>query len=269
MKKIFWALAALLVLALTACGDPAPDPRPELTPLPAAPGAAYSFPKTVEGAVFPSGARYDYAVPKLHVDNFADLTAEEQAKAVQVTRAFNQKMDRVLADALTRGEAMGRESQETGTPAPYDELTASVAQVGRVLSVRLDSSTYAGGAHPMTAAAGYLFDLDTGEFFAPAALGEDPAAFRQGVAALLTAKAEAEPEEVRAGYWPSYRDVLSRWDRAAVVLSPEGMEVTFSLYELGPYALGEVRFALSFGELAELLGPGGLAKVGLTTEPSH
>lgn len=265
MKKIFRGLLALLILVLAACAAPEADPGPALTPLPPAAGAVYSFPKTVEGAVFPSGARYDYVVPKLRVDNFADLSPEEQARAVQTTRAFNERMDRVLKDALLRGEAMGRESS---APDQYDELTASVTQVGRVLSVRMDSSTYAGGAHPMTAAAGYLFDLDAGEFISPAALGRDPDAFRQAVAELLTERAEAESEEVRAGYWPDYRDILAHWDQAAVLLDREGMEVVFSPYALGPYALGEVSFHLPFRDLAELLGREGLARVGLAAAAS-
>lgn len=42
------------------------------------------------------------------------------------------------------------------------------------------------------------------------------------------------------------------------------MTVVYSPYELGPYALGTVELRADYRELAELLGPGGLERLGLT-----
>ena len=40
------------------------------------------------------------------------------------------------------------------------------------------------------------------------------------------------------------------------------MLVIFSPYELGPYSMGSVELRLSYEELADLVGPGGMARLG-------
>ena len=44
------------------------------------------------------------------------------------------------------------------------------------------------------------------------------------------------------------------------------MLVIFSRYELGPYSMGSVELRLSYEELADLVGPGGMARLGLGAE---
>ena len=41
------------------------------------------------------------------------------------------------------------------------------------------------------------------------------------------------------------------------------MTVTFSAYELGPYAMGPVELTLSYEVLAQAIGEGGLAHLGV------
>ena len=44
-------------------------------------------------------------------------------------------------------------------------------------------------------------------------------------------------------------------------------QVSYSHYELGPYAIGEVSLRLRYEEIADLLGPGGLDRLGVRLEP--
>ena len=46
-------------------------------------------------------------------------------------------------------------------------------------------------------------------------------------------------------------------------LSQEGLTVTFSEYELGPYTMGTQTFEIQYEEFAEALGQGGQVKLGL------
>lgn len=51
-----------------------------------------------------------------------------------------------------------------------------------------------------------------------------------------------------------------------MLFDSEGMTVVYSPYELGPYALGTVELKVGYDELTELLGPGGLERLGLAEE---
>ena len=82
----------------------------------------------------------------------------------------------------------------------------------------------------------------------------------------LLEKAQEQDEDVRAGFYPEYADVISRWYEGTVLFDSEGMTVVYSPYELGPYALGTVELKVGYDELTELLGPGGLERLGLAEE---
>ena len=86
--------------------------------------------------------------------------------------------------------------------------------------------------------------------------------FRAKAAELLIAKAEGLGEEYTEGFWPDYADIISGWNEAAVLFDASGMTVIFSVYELGPYAMGPVELFLTYAELAEAIGEDGLAHLG-------
>lgn len=44
------------------------------------------------------------------------------------------------------------------------------------------------------------------------------------------------------------------------------MTVVYSPYELGPYAMGSVELFLSYSQLGDLLGEGGLERLGAAAE---
>ena len=134
----------------------------------------------------------------------------------------------------------------------YDETCAGFYQAGQVISVRLDNSSYTGGAPPNSYTASQNFDLGTGQFIDPAQAADDPESFRAGAAELLLEKAEAL--ESRAEFWTDYAEIIARWNEAAVHFTGEGMTVCYSPYELAPYSAGEVELALTWDQLRPLLG---------------
>lgn len=264
MKKLFAGLLALCIL--TACsGERAEESRYEepvyaLTP--------QEYQERFTGEDGRELARCTHQLLELSVTNGEALTREDREEAERNVAAFNRKMVQRKEAAMESCRELGRMAEEDQAvsetaPAYYDETAASGWQVGRLISVRLDNSAFTGGAHPNSYTAGYLFDLDTGSFIGPGQVADDPAAFIEAVAALLTEKAEEQPEELRSGYWPNYRDILANWNQGTVLFDGRGLTAVFSPYELGPYALGSVELTVSYEELKPLLGPGGLAKLGI------
>jgi len=82
-----------------------------------------------------------------------------------------------------------------------------------------------------------------------------------GAAELLLEQAEALEE--RGDFWPEYADIIAAWNEGTVLFDQEGMLVVFSHYVLGPYAMGTVELRLDYGQLAELVGAGGMARLGI------
>lgn len=210
-------------------------------------------------------ARYSYQLPTLTVSNLEELSPQSRAAAERNMDSFNTKMVNLLDESVAQGRAMGEDAQaayEAGSAALgyYDETSASCYQAGRILSVRLDTGSYTGGAHPNSYTSSLLFDLGAGQFIDAAQIAEDPETFRVNAAALLLERAEALDE--RDSFWPEYADIIACWNEGTVLFDAEGMRVVFSHYVLGPYSMGTVELRLSYGELAALVGAGGMERLG-------
>ena len=277
MKK--YIITLLLLFALTLCGcsgqgnginaPAAQDEQqsPEVT-APAEPIYGYeevtrerNFTDESTGEVY---AGYKYSVPMLGLVNADELSEETLALAQRNVEVFNAQMQKILDEAVAYGEELAFEAE--GAPfglALADEKILSVSCTGQIMTVLEDGYFYGGGAHPYTYSVSYTFDLTLGQFIDPAQIGDDPEAFRTKAAALLVAKAEGLGEDYTAGYWDDYADIISRWNEAAVLFDARGMTVIFSVYELGPYAMGPVELFLTYEELAEAIGEGGLAHLGV------
>ena len=211
---------------------------------------------------------YSYQLLTLSVANLEELRSGEAAEAERNVENFNSKMTALLEKAMEVGRVMQEDAaqlyKESGTAGLpfYDETSASCCRTGDLLSVRVSGGSYAGGAHPSRCDSGYLFDLRSGQFIDPTQIADKPEEFRTGAAALLVEKAEAL-EEYQPGYWSDYADIIARWNEGTVLFDEEGMLAVYSPYLLGPYAMGEVELRLGYDELAELIGPGGLERLGV------
>ena len=213
-------------------------------------------------------ASCEYQLLTLTVANTDALSPMEAVAAQRNVETFTARMTGLLEEFEAYGRAISGDAQsayEDGYffEAYYDSVAASGSIVGEVVSIRLDRNVWTGGAHPNSYVSGYLFDLASGQFIMdPGQLADDPAAFQTGAAELLVEKADGE-KDLSWGYWDDYRDIIRSWSSGVSVLDETGMTVVYAPYELGCYAIGEIELHLDWEELADLLGPGGLAKLGV------
>lgn len=286
MKRQYWLFLAVSLLLLVACGvssietvqestDAVEDSFaqvPEAEKVPSTPlyhfeiaerSGSYIRPDTGE-----ESAVYSYSVPFMAIANEEDLSDAERETALHNVEVFNQRMTEFMEELVSFGEEMLAdqkllvETEEISFMA-CDEVSCGVVQMGQIVSVAAQCYYYGGGAHPNSYMITYTFDLSIGQFIDPAQIGDDPEHFRLAAAELLTQQAESLGEDYVSGYWTDYPDIIARWNETAVLFNEDGMVVTFSAYELGPYAMGPVELILSYDELAEVIGEGGLAHLGI------
>lgn len=281
MKKGLFALLVACAVALSACAGMAisdPAPPAETARSLSAPEVAEEFEKPqYEVVPLSSGSQvrsedetvvaiYNYQTILLNLRNEGSVSPEDEETAQRNMEAFNSKMHAVHAELAEQGTAFGEDAlaayEEFGPLSAEYEDDADVGAdfCGDIISVVLRRSSYTGGAHPNRYAASYLFDLAAGQFIDPTQIAEDPEAFRAGAAALLLEKADGHPEQ--DAFWQDYADILAHWNEGTVRFNEEGMEVIYSPYELGPYAIGEVELSLGWEELEPLIGPSGMERLG-------
>lgn len=293
MKRSLLLLMICAVLLLSACSggssaqntipsappvsespsEPAPPEAPERREEPAPVEPIYIFENTVREKVFTLTddgkeiASYSYSIPMLRVENEDELSASDREVSQRNVLAFNQEMETILADAVSFGESLGEDmrlifEEKEQMWVGRDENMGTVIRSGEIITVLFRCYYYGGGAHPNTYSMSRTFDLMLGQFIDPAQIGDDPEAFRTGVAALLIAQAEGLGTDYTEGFWDDYRDIISNWNDTTVLFDEKGMTVIFSAYELGPYAMGPVELSLSYEDMADVLGSGGLAHLG-------
>lgn len=271
-KKLAAALLAACLTLLTACASTGSArgvaQAAELSPQP-----VYSFDTLTAEEHFTAEdgtelAYFSCQLQTLAVENLEELSPEGREAAERNIENFNGKMIDLLDQSAERGLQQRAYAQtfvnNVNLPL-YDVTTSESALRGQIASIRVDYAIESGGAHPSDYTDGYVFDLASGQFIDPLQVADDPEAFRAGAAELLVETAEAREEDL-PGYWADYRDIIGRWNEMAVFFGPEEMAVVFSTYELGPYAMGAVELTVPYGELADLLGAGGLERLGLEAE---
>ena len=209
-----------------------------------------------------------YQLLTLTVANPEDLSPADMEAARRNLEAFNDRMAVLMEEFEAHALAVGGDAKRAYKggfliDTYYDEVITSGTIMGGVVSIRMDRSSYTGGAHPNSYASSCLFDLTAGQFIPdPTHLADNPAAFQAGAAEKLVEKAEAIREN-REAYWQDYAEIISRWNEGTVLFDQEGMLAVYSTYELGPYALGAVELRLGWEELAELMGPDALERMGV------
>lgn len=273
MKK-YWAVLLLTGLCLlAACADLTPAPPAPAPPLAGGPAetAVYQFDALSAQERFTAEdgtelAHYSYQLPAMSVENMDELSPGEAETAVRNLEVFNGRMASLMEESVARGQTLGEDARElyllgSAVLDYYEETQSSCYQTGRLVSVRLDTAGFSGGAHTNSYTSSALFDLGAGQFIDPTQIAEDPEAFRLGAAELLLEQAETLEE--RRDFWPEYEDIIVRWNEGTVLFDPEGMLVVFSHYVLGPYTMGSVDLRLDYEQLAELVGTGGMARLGI------
>lgn len=292
MKKILAPGLALLLGALTACGNMAFQPPQEPLALQSSPSGEpivirYELRETVlrDSAADQDGtglASYSYSLPTLAAvrEDGTDITepangAEEAAfaKAETFNNRFDQwAEDNDFASTVQMAEEDRALRKESGTEwaEPYtEELTYSAWQTDHLVSIRGEYYSYTGGAHPNTVLLGWNYDLDAGAFITPMVLAEDEQTFLNAVTEEIIRQANVPLKDgtiPAAGYWEDYQNIAAEWTNYAVSFDDSGMTVEFSPYELAAYAAGCQAFFLSYEFLDPYLSNAGRQLLGLKAD---
>lgn len=280
MKKRWLVLPAVCMLLLAGCAglalfDPAPsweeqeaqqaaetyeEPMYEIVPF-----TTGNQLRSEEGKLL---AVYNYQIVLLDLGNADAVSPADAETAERNIEAFNSRLCAAADEMVEQGQAMAADAAEVYKECGFltaeyeDDAEASAVFCGDILSVCLRRGSYTGGAHPNSYVSGYLFDLASGQFILePSQLADDPAAFQAGAAELLLEKADRDGP---GGYWEDYQDIIRGGTGGATLFDEAGMRVVYAPYELGPYAIGEVELRLDWEELAPLLGPECMARLGRT-----
>lgn len=278
MKKRWLALPAACMLLLAGCAGMALfDPAPSLEER-EVPQAEEIYEEPVYEIVpFTTGnqlrsedgkllAVYNYQIVLLALGNADAVSTADADAAERNMETFNSRMRTAVDEMVEQGQAMAADAAEVYKECGFltteyeDDAEMSAVFCGEILSVCLRRSSYTGGAHPNSYVSGYLFDLASGQFILdPSQLADDPAAFQAGAAELLIEKADHEGP---GGYWEDYQEIIRSGSGGATLFDEAGMRVVYAPYELGPYAIGAVELRLDWEELAPLLGPDCMARLG-------
>lgn len=201
----------------------------------------------------------------------------EEIRALEIAEAFNARFAEWAASPEFEGlteearELLDWQRQE-GIPwfGGYTlELTCEIYQTDTLVSVLGTYYSNTGGAHPNTWQLGWTFDLLQGTFLEPELLSEGTELL-DAVSEEILRQADAPGENGRAlseDYWEDREAIIANWYSYAVSFDAGGMTVTFSPYELAPYAMGAQCFHLPYDFLAPCLSDYGRMLLGIEAPP--
>ena len=169
---------------------------------------------------------------------------------------YSSQREAAVTEELSWMEEIAQEHLNTSPEGFYGYSTEVTAELLRadaaVFSFRELLAGYTGGAHGSAGVKGRTYDSQTGKQLA---LGD--------VAADLDALYEYLVQEIRAAeyaeglfedweetvHWEVYGETVNGFPYSlAWALSADGMEVYFSPYEIGPWAMGTVTVTVPYGE---------------------
>lgn len=116
-----------------------------------------------------------------------------------------------------------------------------------VLSVRVTSENYSGGAHGLSWVKAFTVDTKTGEFYDTlGSLFKDPAAGIKYITDKIIAQIQENPE----GFFPeAIQTVRDKNGKYSFYVDGNDLAVYFDLYEISPYAAGMPSFRFSLKDL--------------------
>lgn len=132
--------------------------------------------------------------------------------------------------------------------------TEAVRVDSRVISLVELYSDYTGGAHGNYGFTGYTLDAESGEFLDILDILKDAGGFREASISYITKYLQ---EEYADGLFPEYEqaveDIWTRNEGPNWYLDASGITFIFNPYEIGPYAMGEVRITLPYEEFSSYI----------------
>ncbi len=123
-----------------------------------------------------------------------------------------------------------------------------------VVSLRIFSSDYSGGAHGMYAYYGETFDVKTGDLLELDDILADADDFYPNAAKYITNElANTYGDGLFAEYEQSVSETLSPGQVHCWYLTGNGIVIVFNPYEVGPYAMGAAEITLPYTEFGSYL----------------
>mgnify|MGYP002336223718 CR=1 FL=1 len=162
-----------------------------------------------------------------------------------------QQTSDLLALASTPGFPFGPDGVNYSLNINYDIYHHSAS----VLSLQLTTSTYTGGAHPISFFQTYVFNLDQGrvipfnEIFPPE---NDPLAT---IAPIARAQLHAQWGDDAEGMWIEAGTAMDSANYQDFVLTEDSVIFFFEPYQVGPYAMGPQSVTIPMAELASVMAP--------------
>ena len=197
------------------------------------------------------------------------LTAPQGNQEMErAARDFNQKIDQRRADFQDSKEELFRMALESYEGNPeyfygpyYEEETASVEQVGHLISVDFQSYAYMGGAHGSGWDECWLYNCESLELMDFLDLAKDEDGLRQTVEDEIL---EQIREKVGDEYmWTDYQFTVSEWPFFPCCIHQGSLVVIFGVYTLASYADGDQVFSIPLSDLKPYLSEEGLRLLGM------
>lgn len=131
-------------------------------------------------------------------------------------------------------------------------------------------SDYAGGAHGNYSLNGYTWDAKSGKLLDIEDILKDAGGFREASVNFIMRYLEAEyPEALFPDYGQTVEDIWMRDEGPDWYLDAAGITFIFNPYEIGPYAMGEIRITLPYEEFSSYIKEEytGLPDIGMAMLP--
>jgi hypothetical protein len=265
----------MLVMVLAGCSRsnaaPPSTSRPSTSTTTTAPGPVVKIEKLAGGTGSPYV--YDYTVEYPQLDGLVDgdmqrtINGELAKAASNLVGDFVARVTEEPPPSTTSTPSTSSTSTSSSTTSTWNPATATTSGLKatseatlidrRVASFRLSSYSYiAGAAHGSTTLLTFSYDLATGrrlmlaDLFRP---GIDYLGWlsRESVGQLAARPAVYDPVQTPSGLTPT-EDHFAHF-----VLTPVGLDVTFTEYQVGPYAIGTPHVTFPYAQLRPLLATPG------------
>ena len=125
----------------------------------------------------------------------------------------------------------------------------------QVLSIKLDSYLFTGGAHGYAATQFLNFDMDKGQEIDTKALFKDLLAFRSFAESKFR-KQEEIPEKVPINSTGFMFELDTFYLPENIGLTPKGILLLYNQYEVASYADGQIELLIPFREVKKFVTPG-------------
>ncbi|GAB4532608.1 MAG: hypothetical protein Fur0018_21310 [Anaerolineales bacterium] len=278
--RLLLPLLALLTFACNLPGQvttPAPVPTasvpaPADTPLPTSTLSPSPPPPSPTAVPTPPSTPTPPPAPLWQQIHFEERLVEEQGQDPPYTlsvrypvlagsrdprlTSFNQDIERAAQHeiAVFHDNLIGMSAPPVTSGSTFEGRYEITASAGPLLSVRMDFYIYMdGAAHPIGYTITYAYDLESG---APLVLNDLFTAPADALAWIADyCKAELRRRDI--GYDPSFftgadptPENYRNWN-----LTPGGLQITFDVYQVAPYAAGPQAVLIPYGALMDFLRP--------------